>query len=169
MLSQQAACQPRLSSATWQAEFWQLPVLGHTKLRRAPCKTPPEKTLQNRDVYHWSPPTSFWAVTAALCGAELNRGQSQETLQETSCAVALHTSGVKMLRLMGLGYLLLFRGSSRRPDMAVMGTPDTQTGNLLLAVKEMQSQREGRGCTIGVLNRKGKKKKKSLADIFKCF
>lgn len=47
-----------------------------------------------------------------------------------------------MLRLMGLGYLLLFRGSSRS-DMAVMGTPDTQTGNLTL--KEVQSQTSEEG------------------------
>jgi len=45
-----------------------------------------------------------------------------------------------MLKEMGLGYWLLFQRSSRRPDMAAMGTPDTQTGNELLTVKEQLSQ-----------------------------
>lgn len=42
--------------------------------------------------------------------------------------------------------------------MAVTGTPDTHPGNQLLTVKETQTQTaEGRGSTIGMLNRKGKK------------
>lgn len=47
-MSQQAVCEPRLSSATWQAEFWQLPVLGAKSSGELPAKegvSLPEKTL----------------------------------------------------------------------------------------------------------------------------